>query len=604
MAATSVDMRRCTCGSGLRLVRCCGLDIAALPPPDVARHLAPAVERAVLASREGAGAEPLILDMLDLLPGQPDLLWALSRLRDADAPAAAEALVARTVALDPNDVRATHDLALRLVRRGAFAAAEVHARNAVRIAPGDPQSHKLLGMALTEARQPAAGEFHYRRALELLEAREPILLANLAWCLKLQGRMAEARALYAESVAAAPDVFTTLLGWARLEEVDRDFARARALVADAERLSPGHPSLRLLRAVIDGREGRHAAALDGLDRLAAENGGLGPEEMGEKGRLLDRLGRHDDAFAAFDAAKRTLRELTREDYAADEAAGMAGRLRAVFTADRLATLPRAGVRSGGPGPFFILGFPRSGTTLTEQCLSAHPAVVAGDELPFVAEAAELMPRMFMSPLAYPEALAELWMGDRREGLDDLRDHYLRRARQRGLAEPGKAYFTDKMPLNEFNLGLIALLFPAAPLLHVVRHPLDVVLSVYGNLLTHGYRCAYALDTAARHFALTSELVAHYRTEMALRYLPLRYEDLVADPEAQMRRVLRFAGLPFDPACLRPDENRRHARTASYAQVTEPLYERSVGRWRHYRRHLEPVIPILRPALDRLGYDLD
>jgi len=126
----------------------------------------------------------------------------------------------------------------------------------------------------------------------------------------------------------------------------------------------------------------------------------------------------------------------------------------------LRILPRAGVRSDVPQPVFILGFPRSGTTLVEQTLSAHPRISAGDELPLVNDITNIMPRMLASPLAYPEALAELWMGDRREGLDGLRDYYLQKVQQMGIVSPGSDWFTDKMPLNEMHLGLIALIFPA------------------------------------------------------------------------------------------------------------------------------------------------
>ncbi len=602
------DLRLCACGSGLRQVRCCSLDLATLAPPEASRHLLPLVERAIQARRQGAdpAAERLCLEVLELSPGQQDLLWMLSRLREAAVPEATEALVGRIVATNPNHVPATQDLALRLLRRGALAEAETHARNAVRIAPNEPQSHNLLGMVLTEAHQPRTGEFHYHRVLELSGARDPILLANLAWCLKLQGRMAEARALYEESVAAAPDVFQTLLGWARLEEADRQFGRAAELLDRAERLAPGHPSLRLLRAVLHGRTGDHAAALAVLEGMAGERGeaGLGPEELLEKGRLLDRIGQYGNAFAAFAEGKRLTSQLTGHAYLAEHAATLAARLRLFFTAGRLATLPRAGVRTDVPQPVFILGFPRSGTTLVEQTLTAHPSIAAGDELPFVAQIAEMMPRLLSSPLAYPEALSELWMGDRHEGLDNLRDHYLQRVRQAGILRRSAALFTDKMPLNEFHLGLIALLFPAAPLIHVLRHPLDVVLSVVSNQLTHGFYCGYALESAARHFALVSDLVEHYRTEMALRYLPVRYEDLVDDQEGQVRRMLDFAGVAFDPACLAPHENRRYARTASYAQVTEPIYDRSRERWRRYRAELEPVIPLLLPAIERLGYTVD
>src|ERR1019366_180409 len=121
--------------------------------------------------------------------------------------------------------------------------------------------------------------------------------------------------------------------------------------------------------------------------------------------------------------------------------------------------------------------------------SARSRIAAGDELPVIAELAELMPRLLESPLAYPEALAELCMGDHREDLNNLRDHYLRQGGDLGIVPQGAAWFTDKMPLNETHLGLIGLLFPESPLLHVTRYPLDMVLSVFSNLLTHGFYCA-------------------------------------------------------------------------------------------------------------------
>jgi Sulfotransferase family len=210
-------------------------------------------------------------------------------------------------------------------------------------------------------------------------------------------------------------------------------------------------------------------------------------------------------------------------------------------------------------------------------------------------------RVLNSPMTYPEALAELWMGDRHEGLDELRDYYLAGVRRLGILQDGARWFTDKMPLNEMHLGLIALMFPRAPLIHVLRHPLDIVLSVFSNHLTHGFYCSYALESAARHYALVMELVEHYRGQMTLHYLPVRYEDLVDDLEGSTRRMLDFIGEEFDESCVRFHENRRYARTASYAQVTEPLYDRSRYRYRHYLKQLEGVLPILAPTIERLGY---
>ena len=432
--------------------------------------------------------------------------------------------------------------------------------------------------------------------------------------------MEEARALYEESTATAPDIRETLLGWARLEEADRNFAAASEKLDRLDQLFPNDQGSVLTRAVLLGRMKRPDDAVALLDRQVPEAPetppsegiqpaetmtpariGLGPNELSEKGRLLDQLGRHDEAWAAFVESKRIARESTGNAYLDVHVNDLIARLRGFFVSGRLALLPRAGVRTDVPQPIFVLGFPRSGTTLVEQTLSAHPAISAGDELPLINDITNIMPRMLNSPLQFPEALAELWMGDQRDGLDNLRDYYLQKAAQMQVAEPGADWFTDKMPLNETNLGLIALLFPASPLIHVIRHPLDVMVSSVSNHFTHGFFCASALETAAAHYVRVMDLVMHYRAEMALRYLPIRYDAMVTNQAETVRAILDFIGVPFDENCLSFHENRRYARTASYAQVTEPLYDRSLYRYRNYRRHLEPVIPILRPIIERLGY---
>jgi len=605
MSMTATQL--CACGSGLRAIRCCSLQLGARPPAEATRHLVPLVERAMAAHRQGATetAERLCLDVLELAPDRPGALSILYEIRKAQGNAtAAEALIRRIVALDPNNLVATNELALILLGKGSLAEAEVHARNAVRIAPENPQAHNLMGMIMTEANRPQIGEYHYRRVLELSEARDPILLANLAWNLKNQGRMEEARALYQESAAAAPDVRQTVLGFARLEEADRNFDAAANVLDDAEVRFPNDVGIRLTRAALLGRMRRTDEAIALIDGAVTGDARLGPNELLEKGRLLDQMGRYDDAWAAFAEGKRLGRELSGQSYL-DEAAGQTvDRLRNFFSEGRLRILPRAGVRSDVPQPIFILGFPRSGTTLVEQTLSAHPKIAAGDELPLIHEITAIMPRMLASPLGYPEALAELWMGDQREGLDNLRDYYLQKVRQLGVLRKGATRFTDKMPLNETHLGLIALLFPEAPLIHVLRHPLDIMVSAFSNAFTHGFYCASDLESAARHYLRVMDLVQHYRGEMTLRYLPMRYEDIVKDQEASVRAMLGFIGEKFDKACLTFHQNRRYARTASYAQVTEPLYDRSVERWRHYRAHLAPVIPILMPVIERLGYQVD
>jgi TPR repeat protein/Flp pilus assembly protein TadD len=599
----------CACGSGLRTVRCCDLGAAYTAPAEAHSQIAAFAGRAsqALATGDVAAAETLCLNALDVAPRLPGALWTLYQIRQhAGRLEAATVLLRRLVAVDPNNIDATQELAMLLFQHGDLSEAERHARNAVRLAPAHPRSHNLMGMILTEAERPHAGAFHYHRVLELTRARDPILLANLAWNLKCQGRIDRARQLYEESAKAAPNVFHTWLGWARLEEADRNFAAARSHLDRASSLRPDDPGVRMARAALWAREGNHVAALAELEpgHGAAATLGSDPNILLEKGRMLDRLGRYDEAFACFEAAKRRARELTGKGYFEREAREMADRLRHFFVSDRLRLLPSAPRRQGCAQPIFILGFPRSGTTLAEQALSCHPKISAADELPYINEFGETVPRLLGSPLAYPEALSELWMGDNRRGLELLRDAYLQKVDMLGIVETGTTWFTDKMPLNEMHLGLISLIFPSSPLIHILRHPLDVVLSTFSHHLTHGYFCAYSLESVARHYALVMDLVQHYRAQTTLRYLPVRYEDMVQDMADSMRRTLAFIGEPFDGRCVNFQDNRRLPHTPSYAQVSEKMYAGSRFRWRHYRKHLEPVISIVQPVMERLGYALE
>ncbi len=602
-----VDNTLCPCGSGLRRIRCCGLDMASLSPADATAALLPLLTQAEAAQKNGdtAQAEALTRQVLELAPGREEALSFLYRLcRTQNRLPPAEALIRRVVALNPNNFWATNELTLMLLNKGALGEAEVHARNAIRIAPQSAQAHNLMGLVLTEANRPLIGEYHYRRVLELAEGEEPITLANLAWNLKNQGRMDEARALYQKSMTLKPDVLQTVLGWAKMEEADRKFEAALALLDQAEKLYPDNPSVHLTRATVLSRQKKTDAALKILDEPDGSKIRLGPSELSERGRLLDQLGRCDEAFEAFDLAKKRSLEMGARPYMAEVAQDLVNRLTGFFVERRLKTLPKAAVRREMPQPIFIIGFPRSGTTLIEQTLTVHPRIAAGDELPYINDITQIMPRLLASPLNYPEALAELWMGDQRDGLNELRDYYLNRAAKSGIFREGADFFTDKMPLNETNLGLISLLFPESPIIHVIRHPLDILLSVYSNHLTHGFYCAAQMETIAQHYVLIAGLIAHYKQNLAMRYLPIRYEDMVVDQEANVRKILDFVGVEFDPKCLSFEQNTRYARTASYAQVTEKLYDRSRYRYRPYLKQLAPVLERLTPVIERLGYTID
>ncbi|HQT38346.1 MAG TPA: sulfotransferase [Acidocella sp.] len=606
-----IETSLCPCGSGLRQIKCCALDLSTLSPASATAALTPMLAQAetLLNAGDITAAKALLQQFLELAPGREDALVLYHNLlRIQNNMPAAEVVIRRVVTLNPNNFWATNELTLMLINRGALAEAEMHARNAVRIAPQNAQAHNLMGLVLTEANRPLVGEYHYRKVLELAGADEPITLANLAWNLKNQGRIDEARSLYEKSMTLKPDVIQTVLGWARMEEADRKFEASLKLLDQAEAIAPDNPSVQLTRATVLSRLKRTDEALAILHEPAAAEGApaikLGPAELSEKGRLLDQLGRYDEAFEAFDTAKKRAVEFGARTYLAEAATDLVTRLKNFFTERRVGTLPVAAVRRDMPQPIFIIGFPRSGTTLIEQTLTVHPKISAGDELPYINDITNIMPRLLASPLSYPEALVELWMGDQRDGLNELRDYYLNRAAKSGIFREGADFFTDKMPLNETHLGLISLLFPQSPIIHVIRHPLDVLLSVYSNHLTHGFFCAAQMDTIAGHFTLIADLLEHYKANLKMRYLPVRYEDMVVDQEANVRRILEFIGVPFDAKCLSFEKNTRYARTASYAQVTEKLYDRSRYRYRPYLKHLEPVLERLQPVIKRLGYQIE
>lgn len=605
MSETSPTL--CECGSGLSATRCCALDPAFAGEADDPVLTAEA-QRAADALHAGkrTEAERLALSVLERAPRLPTALAVLAEICfDGQRRRAAAALLERLFETDESNFWTVNKLALLELGRGNLAEGERYARHGVRIAPENAQAHHVMGLAMTAIGRASTGEYHYGRALDLTGSRNPMIVSNLAVNLKNQGRMEEARALFAEANAAAPTVRQTLLGWAQLEEADRKLDAAQALIDRAEQLAPPSPATKLVLAAVLRRQDRYDAALallDPADPTQAQK--MLPAELLERGRLLDRMGRYDEAWTDFMAGKARGRALSGKSYQREDVRAQTDNLKAFFERARIDLLPRAGVREDGPQPIFVLGFPRSGTTLVEQTLTASPDIAAGDELPLIEEIAMQLPRLLNSPWDYPGALAELWMGDQRHGLDIARDHYLLRVREMGVLREGARFFTDKMPLNEVHLGLIGLIFPNAPLLHLIRHPLDIMVSAMSNSFTHGHFCGTALETAAEHLVLSHDLVAHYRAQMDLRYLAVRYENLIDDQEATVRKIFDFVGAPYDPSVLAFEKNVRYARTASYAQVTEKLYDRSRYRYRHYLRHLEPALPILQPLIERLGYEIE
>ncbi|MGH8285191.1 MAG: tetratricopeptide repeat-containing sulfotransferase family protein [Steroidobacteraceae bacterium] len=501
------------------------------------------------------------------------------------------------IAIDAHAAWAYDDLIHLLFTTGRRGDAEQVARTALRVNPRNAQTHHLFGTILSESNDLPAGEWHFRRALEL-GGREARYLANLALNLMQQGRTEEAEACYAEAVKLAPDDMKTLAHWSKLQEVRGDLKRAWELLAKAQAVS-SESAVDLLRAGYLSREGRHAEALAIIDAAPT----LGGHGQLERGRLCDRLGRYDEAWRDFVEGKRKLAaEAGGLAYQGDAVETFFGRLKRFFVRRNIELLPRTTARADTPQPIFVLGFPRSGTTMIEQALSSHPEVRAGGELSFIAELRQLANSLFPAPEPFPENLGRTWTADNRYAATLFRDYYLARAEGYGLTRPGKRFFIDKMPFNEVYLPLLRMAFPESRIVSIVRHPLDVCVSMMANNLTHGFNCGYRIDDVVRHFAAVFDLVEHYRCELTVGDFVLKYESFVANQDAETRRLLEYLGLPFDTACLDFHENRRYAPTPSYAQVTEPLHDRSIGRYRHYAAHLAPFAPRLAPMLAAYGYE--
>jgi Flp pilus assembly protein TadD len=499
------------------------------------------------------------------------------------------------IGIDPGADWARSGLIELALASGKLADAEQAARAALRANPDNAPANALFGRILSELNDLPSGEWHFRRALALAGPQARVC-TSLAVNLMKQGRTAEADAAFAEAHALAPRDMMPLAYWANLAEVQGDLARAAELLERAQAVSSA-AEVNLLRANYLARAGRKAEALAILDAAGTLNG----DGQLERGRLLDRLGRFAEAWSDFVEAKRKLaREGGGLEYHAELVEAFFARLKEFFTRDNLRRLPRAKVRADVAQPIFIMGFPRSGTTLVEQILCSHSAVRPGGELTFLGELRKLANQLFPTAEAFPANLAQTWTADHTYAASVFRDYYLARAEQYGLTGSCR-FFTDKMPFNELWLPLLQMAFPEAKIIRVIRHPLDVCVSMLSNHLTHGFNCGYRLEDIVHHLAAVADLTAHYGRELEPAEFVLRYESLIADQAGQTRELFAYLGLQFEDAALRFHENPRYAPTPSYAQVSEKLNDRSVYRHRHYAQQLQPCLPRLAPMIAAYGY---
>ncbi len=307
------------------------------------------------------------------------------------------------------------------------------------------------------------------------------------------------------------------------------------------------------------------------------------------GKALEDRGEWEDAFRHYAEANRLRRAEVRYD--ADENAARVRRARSLLTADFFAR--RAGLGCPAGDPIFIVGLPRSGSTLLEQILASHPLVEGTMELGDITAMARRLAWRPQDPRPgrYPDVLAEV----PEERWRTLGEEYLRNTRvHRKLGRP---HFIDKMPNNFAHVGLIHLALPNARIIDARRHPLACCFSNFKQHFAMGQNFTYDLTDVGRYYRDYVELMAHVDTVLPGRVHRVIYERLVEDTEAEVRRLLDYCGLEFDPACLRFYENSRAVRTASSEQVRRPIFRDGLDQWRHFEPWLEPLRRALGPVLD-------
>jgi Flp pilus assembly protein TadD len=537
----------------------------AAPGPDGLASLARTLR--VCGGREDA--ERACHAALDAAPGHADARLVLGLLLlDRGAHDGALEHFRAVVAAQPHDPFAHGYLGTALERVGDIDAALAACSRAVELAPNEPETHAALAGVMWRARRLEAAVRQYRRAVELAPERlEP--RANLAALL--------------ESIS-------------RLEEAASE---ARAGLAQ----HPADPLLNLTAARCERRAGAGSAALARLERLDASRAmpDLQARIGYEIGQLRDAAGDTDGAMAALREAN-AIAAASPEARSADPQRYLDEIAAARAIVPRLAGL--ANLHSSpavDESPAFVVGFPRSGTTLSDQILDSHPGVRTLSEKPAVDKVVDWLAQ---SPAGYPAALSGL----SEEELTALRGTYDAVVESFVKLAPGEL-LVDRYPLNLARLPAVWRLFPRARIVLALRHPCDVVLSCYMQHFALNDAMASFLDlqdTARLYDAvmgLWRECVEHLHLEVHV----LRYESLVEDFEAEVRTLLEFLGLPWSDAVL---DFASHARargdinTPSYHQVTRGIYTDARERWRRYAGPLAPVLPVLAPWAEHFGYTMD
>lgn len=494
-------------------------------------------------------AETLLRDRLARAPEDAAALHLLADVAQRGGrESEAERLLARSLAIEPDAAGARFAYADLLFRRQDGEAALAQLEPLLAAAPESFPYRNLMAACLALLGRHDEAIALYRALLES-HGRQPKLWLNLGHALRTIGEADEAAMTYRRAIALQPALGEAWWSLANLKTGAIDPGETAAMAAHLRR-----------------------GDLADEDRLHL---------CYALGRALEDAGEDAAAFASYAEGARLRRAGL--PYAAETATARCAASLKLFTPDFFAA--RATVGSRSAAPIFIVGLPRSGSTLVEQILASHSAVEGIMELPDIGFLAGTIPP------PYPERLAELAAGQ----FAALGEAYLERTAIH--RRQGRSRFIDKMPNNFHHLGFIHLILPRARIVDVRRHPMAVGYSVFKQLFHRGQAFSYDLADIARYYRDYLVLMAHFEAVLPGRVHRLIYEDLVDDTEGQVRRLLAYLELPFEPACLRFHQTRRAIRTVSSEQVRRPIYREGLEQWRRFAAGLSPLAEALGPALD-------
>ena len=454
----------------------------------------------------------------------------------------AEALLTRCLELAPSFVGARHNYAIVLHRQNKSAEAIPHIAALLRHDARDPSYRNLMAATLATVAE-------YQRAIEIYDGllkdypRQPKVWLSYGHALKTAGRRADAVQAYRNCIELAPAMGEAFWSLANLKT--EPFAAAEVTAMQAQ--------LDMPEATVEDRLHFHYAL----------------------GRALEDSGDYAASFAQYAEGARLRRGEV--PYNADETSAQMQRAQAFFTPALFAA--RDGMGCASTAPIFVVGLPRAGSTLIEQILSSHSTVEGTMELP---ELSALAREMRDTAAGYPDGLALLDAA----GLAALGTRYLERTRI--YRKTDRPRFIDKMPNNFAHVGLIQLILPHAKIIDARRHPMAAGFSVFKQHFARGQNFSYDLTDIGRYYQDYLALMNHFDAVLPGRVHRVIYEDMVDNTEREVRRLLEYCDLPFEPACLRFWETPRAVRTASSEQVRQPIFREGLNQWRNYERFLGPL----------------